>query len=71
MTLQVRILHSECCGHAECVEALPQVFALDSKQKAVVLDPDAAARETLIDAAEACPCQAIVVEDDEGNPVFP
>ncbi len=69
-TLQVRILHSRCCGHAECVEALPQVFALDSKQKAMVLDPDMASFEALIDAAEACPCQAIVVEDDEGN-LFP
>jgi len=69
--LQVRIVHSECCGHAACVEALPQVFVLDSKQKSVVLDPEAASAETLIDAAEACPCQAIVIEDDEGNPVFP
>jgi len=69
--LQVRILHAECCGHAACVEALPQVFALDSKKKSVVLDPEAASPETLIEAAEACPCQAIVVEDDEGNPVFP
>ena len=69
-TLQVRIIHSECCGHAACVEALPQVFALDSKKKSVVLDPDAADMDTLIEAAEACPCQAIVIEDDEGN-VFP
>jgi ferredoxin len=69
-TLQVRILHAACCGNAACVEALPQVFALDSKQKAVVLDAEGASLELLIDAAEACPCQAIVVEDDEGL-VFP
>jgi ferredoxin len=69
--VQVRILRHECCGHAECVEIAPDVFALDSKRKAVVLDPEAAPRETLIEAAEACPCQAIIVEDDEGNIVFP
>lgn len=69
--MQVRILRSECCGHAQCVEAVPNVFALDSKNKAVVLDPDAASEEQLIESAEACPCQAIVVEDNEGNTVFP
>ena len=68
--MQVRIRRSECCGHAQCVESLPGVYALDSKNKAVVLDPEAATKQELIDTAEACPCQAIVVEDDEGN-VFP
>jgi len=41
-----------------------EVFALDSRNKAIVLDPEAAPLETLIEAAEACPCSAIVVEDD-------
>jgi ferredoxin len=65
--MQVRIRHGACCGNAECVEIAPAVFALDSKSKVVVLDPEAASRETLIEAAEACPCSAIIVEDDEGN----
>ncbi len=67
----VRILRQECCGNALCVEAAPQVFALDSKNKAVVIDPEAAPREKLVEAAEACPCSAIVVEDDDGRQVFP
>jgi ferredoxin len=67
----VRILHSQCCGNALCVEIAPGVFALDSKQKSTVLDPEAASREALIEAAEACPCSAIVVEDDEGRQVAP
>jgi ferredoxin len=49
----------------------PEVFAIDSQKKAIVLDPEAATQERLIEVAEACPFQAIVVEDDEGNPVFP
>ncbi|HEY2955555.1 MAG TPA: ferredoxin [Candidatus Eisenbacteria bacterium] len=69
--MQVRIRRSECCGNAACVEVAPDVFAIDSKLKSTVLDPEAAPREKLIEAAEACPCQAIVVEDDEGNQVFP
>lgn len=67
--MNCRILRDHCCGHAECVEIAPEVFALDSRQKAVVLDADAAPRERLIEAAAACPCGAIEVEDDEGNSV--
>ena len=69
--MQVRIRRTECCGNAECVEIAPEVFALDSKQKSVVLDSDGAPREKLIEAAEACPSQAILIEDDEGVVVFP
>ena len=69
--MQVKILRSECCGNALCVELAPEVFALDSKNKAIVLDPDASPPDVLIEAAEACPCQAIVIEDDEGEQVFP
>lgn len=67
--MQVRILRSECCGNAECVELVPDVFALDSKNKAVAFDPGSVSPEKLIEAAEACPCGAIVVEDDEGEAI--
>ena len=69
--MQVRINRAECCGNAECVEIAPDVFALDSRNKAIVLDPEAAPPEKLIEAVEACPCSAITVEDDDGNEVFP
>jgi len=64
-----RILRTKCCGNALCVDLAPDVFAIDSKQKAIVLDPDAVPIDVLIEAAENCPCGAIEVEDDEGNPV--
>jgi ferredoxin len=65
--MQVRIRHGVCSGNGECVEIAPAVFTLDSKGKVVVIDDEAASLELLIEAAEACPCAAIVVEDDEGN----
>jgi ferredoxin len=67
--MQVRIRHGACCGNAECVEIAPAVFALDSKNRVVVIDDEAASLELLVEAAEACPCGAIIVEDDEGNEV--
>ena len=69
--MQLRIRRMDCCGNAECVELVPAVFALDSKQKAIILDADAAPAEKLIEAAGACPCQAIEVLDNEGDLVFP
>jgi len=69
--MEVRIDRAACCGNASCVEIAPAVFRLDSKNKSVVLDTEAAGPETLIEAAEACPCQAIAIEDDEGKQVFP
>lgn len=67
----VRILRSECCGSGTCAELVPAVFGRDSKNKAIVIDAEAADRVLLIEAAEACPCAAIVVEDDDGIVVFP
>ncbi len=69
--MQIRILRHECCGHAECVQIAPAVFALDPRGKSTVLDPEADTPEKLIEAADACPCAAIEILDDEGDPVFP
>ena len=69
--MQIRIRRADCCGHGECVLIAPDVFAIDSKKKSIVLDADAAPPEKLIEAAEACPCQAIEVLDNEGELVFP
>jgi len=69
--LIIRILRSECCGSGTCADIAPDVFSRDSKNKAIVLDPEAATPATLKEAAESCPCGAIVLEDDEGNSVVP
>ena len=67
--MEIIVIRHQCCGNAVCVEIAPDVFALDSKQKCVVIDAEAASLELLIEAAENCPCEAIVIEDDEGNKV--
>ena len=60
----IRIIRSRCCGSASCVEIAPDVFGLDDRGRSVVLDPDAASEETLLEAVEACPCEAIEFEDE-------
>jgi ferredoxin len=49
----------------------PGVFALDSKNKCIVLDPEADTPEKLMEAAEACPSQAIQLLNDDGDEIFP
>ena len=50
---------------------VPAVFVIDSKNKSVVIDAEASDRARLLETAEACPCSAIVIEDDDGNVLFP
>jgi ferredoxin len=69
--MQLRILLNECCGHGTCAEIAPNVFALDSRHHAVVLDAEADTPEKVMEAAESCPCSAIVVMNDDGDDVFP
>lgn len=69
--MQIRIRRSDCCGNGLCLEIAPAVFALDGRHKCTVLDPEADTPEKVLEAAEACPCQAIEVLDDEGEPYSP
>ena len=69
--MQVRVDRDLCIGVGNCVAFAPTVFKLDEENKAVVLDPPSVDDNTLLEAAESCPEQAIIVEDDEGHQLFP
>lgn len=61
--LMVIVDRQKCTGEGICVGIAPETFALDEEQIAVVMDPDAADRETLVEAAQSCPQDAIRVID--------
>lgn len=69
--MQVRVDRDLCIGVGNCVVFAPTVFKLDEENKVVVLDPSSIDDDTLLEAAESCPEQAIIVEDDEGHQLFP
>ena len=69
--MRVRVDRKLCIGVGNCVAMAPGVFQLDDQNKAVVLDPGSAGEETLIEATESCPVNAIIVEDDKGNQLYP
>jgi ferredoxin len=69
--LKVRVDRELCIGVSNCVAVAPTVFELDDENKAVVLEPDSVDEKTLREAAESCPQDAIILEDDNGNQIYP
>lgn len=69
--VKVRIDRDACIGAANCVAIAPTVFQLDESNMAVVLDPASVSEDALWEAAEACPVDAVILEDDAGNQVYP
>ena len=69
--MKVRIDRDLCIGIGNCVVIAPTVFEFDQESKATVLDPSSVDDDTLLEAAESCPENAIIVEDDKGNQLYP
>ena len=70
--LRIEVDRELCYGFGDCVASAPAVFELDDDEKAVVIDPDGAARDDLVEAASNCPVNAITIFDAEtGETVFP
>ena len=60
-----------CIGAAPCVTVAPGVFQLDDENKAYIVDEKGADEETILLAAQACPVQAIILFDEDGNQIYP
>ena len=71
LKLKVKVDRDLCIGVGNCVAFAPTVFQLDDKNKATVLDPSSVDDDTLFEAAESCPENAIIIEDDEDNQLYP
>jgi ferredoxin len=56
-----------CIGSGDCVDTAPNVFQLDEEDKAVVVDPDGASVDEIVQAAGNCPVSAIFVVGEEGD----
>ena len=69
--MKVKIDRELCIGVGNCVAVAPRVFRLDKENKAIILDPSSVDEDTLMEAAESCPVNAIILEDDEGHQLYP
>ncbi len=69
--MKVKIDRSLCIGVGNCVAIAPTVFQLDEENKVILIDPESVDDNKLQEAAESCPVNAIIIEDDEGNQIYP
>ena len=72
MALKVIVDREKCVGAAVCVRIAPGVFELDSQNIAVVKGPAGTDEDTVLQAAEGCPVEAItVIDTDTAEQLFP
>ena len=71
MPYKIRIDRSLCTGYGECVGIAPEVFALGDDRVSFVLDPEGNDDELILDAARACPVDAITLIDEFDDQVWP
>lgn len=71
MPYQITVNRELCESNAECVSLAPKVFELDDEEICVVSDPEGAKSKRILDAARACPVDAITLIDDTGDQVWP
>lgn len=69
--MRIRIDREKCVSAGNCVVTAPTVFILDDEEKATLLDVNSVDEETLRLAAELCPTEAIVLESDDGEQLYP
>ena len=70
--MKVVVDRSRCIGASNCIGRAPRVFMLDGTRKAFVMDPSGDGDAALLEAARACPTEAIaLVEEGSGRRIFP
>jgi ferredoxin len=69
--IAVEVDRTLCFGFGDCVDTAPAVFALDDEGTAYVIDPDAADVDLILEAAQNCPVDAIIVTDAAGAQIYP
>lgn len=71
MPYKIVVDREKCQGIGACVGAAPDVFELDNESKVVVINATGSDDDTILEAAEACPLDAIILYDEDGNQVHP
>lgn len=71
MPYKISVNRELCASNAECVSLAPDVFELDDEDLCVVLDPEGAKDQRILDAARACPVDAITLIASDGERIWP
>lgn len=69
--VRIRVLKDKCISAATCIIEAPKTFDLDDESIAFVLEKDWDEAVQIVMAAKSCPTRAIIVEDLQGNQLWP
>jgi ferredoxin len=62
--MKITVDRDECTGCGNCVDIAPDVFELDDEGISTVINPEGADEDTIREAADSCPVDAISIEED-------
>lgn len=71
--MKVRVDRESCTGVQNCVAIAPEYFEMDKEGVARVLKANVPEEDEdlILDAAENCPVDAVILEDDVGDRIYP
>lgn len=69
--MKIRVDRSKCISAADCIAVAPGTFELDEEGIAIIKDPHGDPEKIIEEAARSCPTLAIIIEDDNGNQIYP
>ncbi len=69
--VRIKIITKKCISAATCVIKAPETFDLDEEGIAFVKETNWNEAVEIVLAAKSCPTKAIVVEDLNGNQLWP
>ena len=69
--LRIAIDPSLCVAFGDCVTIAPEAFLVGDDGVVAFVEPQRVERERLIAACEACPVDALLVWDGQGQQVVP
>lgn len=67
----IKVDRDACIGAGSCSVIAALTFELDEEQKAVIINPDGNDLDTVLQAAQSCPTDAIIITDKDGKQLWP
>ena len=69
--VRIKVINEKCISAATCIIRAPNTFDLDDGGIAFVKEGTWDDAATIIEGAKSCPTTAIIVEDLNGNQIYP